>query len=76
MVKILGAVATEGVPAVQKACAEALDQGVHSAPVILNIPSRRRDPEPPPLPLISPALQLTHEPKADCARYDLLRRAG
>lgn len=76
MVKILGAVLTEGVPAVQKACAEALSQGVHSADVILNILSRRRDPEPPPLLLTSPALRLTHEPKADCARYDLLRRAG
>ena len=76
MVKILGAVLTEGVPAVQKACAEALSQGVHSADVILNILSRRCDPEPPPLLLTSPALRLTHEPVADCARYDLLRRAG
>ena len=76
MVKILGAVLTEGMPTVQKACAEALSQGVHSADVILNILSRRRDPEPPPLLLTSPALKLTHEPVADCARYDLLRRAS
>ena len=89
MVKVLGAVLTEGMPAVQKACAEALSQGVHSADPqpsgsnlwrtmasILNILSRRRDPEPPPLLLTSPALKLTHEPVADCARYDLLRRAS
>ena len=76
MVKVLGAVLTEGMPTVQKACAEALSQGVHSADVILNILSRRRDPAPPPLLLTSAALQLTHEPVADCARYDLLRRAS
>ena len=76
MVKILGAVLTEGMPEVQKACAEALSQSVHSADVILNILSRRRDPEPPPLLLTSPALRLTYEPVADCARYDLLRRAS
>lgn len=76
MVKILGAVLTEGMPEVQKACAEALSQSVHSADVILNILSRRRDPEPAPLLLTSPALRLTHEPVADCARYDLLRRAS
>jgi hypothetical protein len=58
------------------AYAEALSQGVHSADVILNILSRRRDPEPPPLLLTSPALRLTHEPVADCARYDLLWRAS
>ena len=56
--------------------AEALSQGVHSADVILNILSRRRDPEPPPLLLTSPALRLTYEPVADCARYDLLRRVS
>lgn len=63
-------------PAVQAAWVEALSQGVHSADVILNILSRKRDPDPSPLLLTSPALRLTHEPKADCARYDLLRRAG
>lgn len=69
MMKILSAVLTEGKPAVQKACDEALSQGVHCADVILNILSRRRDPEPPPLRL----LRLTHEPVADCARHDLAR---
>jgi hypothetical protein len=38
--------------------------------------ARHRDPAPPPLLLTSPALRLAHEPVADCARYDLLRRAG
>jgi len=69
-------VLTEGLPAVEAACAEAIAQGVHSADVILNILARRRDPAPPPLLLTSSALRLVHEPAADCARYDLLRRAG
>ena len=76
MVDILAAVLTEGLPAVDAACAEALAQGVHSADVILNILARSRDPAPPPLLLTSPALRLVHEPVADCYRYDLLRRAG
>ena len=76
MVDILAAVLTEGLPAVDAACAEALAQGVYSADVILNILARRRDPDPPPLLLTSPALRLIHEPVADCYRYDLLRRAG
>src|SRR5208337_1062910 len=47
MVDILAAVLTDGLPAVEAACAEALSQGVHSADVILNILARRRDPGPP-----------------------------
>ncbi len=50
MVEVLGAVLTDGLPAVEAACAEALRDGVHSADV--------------------------HEPAADCARYDSLRRAS
>lgn len=42
MVDILAAVLTEGLPAVEAACAEAIAQGVHSADVILNILARRR----------------------------------
>lgn len=76
MVDILATVLTEGLPAVEAACAEAIAQGVHSADVILNILARRRDPAPPPLLLTSPALRLAQEPVADCARYDLLRRIG
>ena len=42
MVKILAAVLDDGLPAVEAACAAAMDQGVHSADVILNILARRR----------------------------------
>ena len=56
--------------------AEALKEGVHSADVILNILSRRRDPGPPATIMTPEALRLRHEPAADCARYDSLRRAS
>jgi transposase len=74
MVAILAAVLTDGLPAVEATCAEALTEGVHSADVILNILARRRDP-PPIGPIATPAsLMLRHAPMADCARYDQLRR--
>ena len=44
MVDILTAVLTDGLPAVDAACAEAIAQGVHSADVVLNILARQRDP--------------------------------
>ncbi len=75
MVEILGAVLTDGLPVVEVACAEALKDGVHSADVILNILARRRDPGPPVTIMTPEALRLRHEPAADCARYDSLRRA-
>ena len=62
--------------AVEAACREALDQGVHSAPVIINILARQRDATPQPLLSTPAALRLTHEPVADCARYDSLRRTS
>ncbi len=75
MVSILAAVLTDGLPAVEAACAEAIAEGVHSADVIINILARRRDP-PPIGPIATPAsLMLRHAPIADCARYDQLRRA-
>jgi transposase len=74
MVDILGAALTDGLPAVEAACAEALDEGVHSADVVLNILARRRDPGPPATIMTPEALRLAHEPVADCARYDSLRR--
>jgi hypothetical protein len=40
MVKILSAVLTDGLPAVEAACAQALTEGVHSADVILNMSNR------------------------------------
>ena len=73
MVKILAAVLEDGLLAVEAACAEVLDQGVHSADVILNILARRRDPGPPLTILTPDALKLRHVPLADCARYDQLR---
>ena len=75
MVEVLGAVLTDGLPAVEAACGEALSEGVHSADVILNILARRRDPGPPVTIMTPEALRLRHEPAADCARYDSLRRA-
>src|SRR6266404_1472890 len=74
MVKVLSAVLTDGLAAVEAACAEALADGVHSADVVLNILARRRDPEPTATILTPDALRLRHAPIADCARYDHLRR--
>lgn len=75
MVDILAAVLTDGLDAVDAACAEALSHNVHSAGVVLNILARHREP-PPPLTITTPdALQLACEPIADCNRYDSLRRA-
>ena len=75
MVAILAAALTDGLPAVEAACAQGLAEGVHSADVILNILARRRDTGPV-APILTPeALRLRHAPIADCARYDQLRRA-
>src|ERR1700693_510817 len=74
MVNILTAVLTDGLPAVETACAEAIAHGVHSADVVLNILARQRDPGPPVTILTPAALTLRHAPIADCARYDNLRR--
>ena len=75
MVKILAAVLSDDLPAVETACAQALAEGVHSADVVLNILARQRDPGPA-APIHTPAaLRLRHSPVADCARYDQLRSA-
>jgi hypothetical protein len=73
MVEILTAVLSDGLAAVEAACAEALREGVHSAAVILNILARRREPAPPITIMTPDALKLKHAPTADCARYDSLR---
>ena len=58
VVDILGAVLTDGMDAVEAACAEALSHNVHSAGVVLNILARHREP-PPPLTITTPdALKL------------------
>jgi transposase len=76
MVDILTAVLSDGLPAVEAACAAALSEGVHSADVVLNILARRREPARPVAVTAPEALRLRYEPGADCSRYDLLRRAG
>jgi transposase len=73
MVDILTTVLSDGLPAVEAACGEALRDGVHSAAVILNILARRREPAVPITIMTPEALRLRHEPAADCARYDSLR---
>jgi hypothetical protein len=73
MVNILTTVLSDGLPAVEAACQEALGEGVHSADVIINILARRRQPEPPATVATPAALRLRHAPAADCARYDSLR---
>jgi hypothetical protein len=75
MVKILTTVLSDGLPVVEAACAEALRENVHSADVILNILARRRDVARPITIMTPNALKLRHEPQADCARYDSLRRS-
>jgi hypothetical protein len=69
-------VLSDGLPAVEAACAEALREGVHSADVILNILARHREAAVPATIGTPEALRLRHEPVADCARYDSLRRAS
>jgi transposase len=75
MVDLLSAVLADGLVTVEAACAEALRAGVHSSDVILNILARQREPASAVTILTPDALRLRHEPAADCARYDSLRRA-
>jgi len=75
MVAILATVLTDGLPAVEAACAQAMSEGVHSSDVIINILARQRDPGPVATILTPDALTLRYAPAADCARYDQLRSA-
>ena len=75
MVRVLVSVLSDGLPAVEAACQAALDEGVHSADVILNILARQREPAAPVTIMTPDALRLRHAPIADCNRYDSLRRA-
>lgn len=70
---MLASVLDDGLDAVDDAVREALDAGVASDEVILNILARRREPPRPEAITTSQALALRHPPIADCARYDLLR---
>ena len=77
MVQILAAVLSDGIVAVEAACAEAIGAAIYSADVILNILARQRQAPSAPLNILtSDALRLRHEPAADCLRYDTLRRTG
>jgi hypothetical protein len=73
MVGLLSAVLSDGLVAVEAACAAALEAGTHSADVILNILARRNE-QPPAMPIATPdRLRLALHPLADCGRYDGLR---
>lgn len=72
-VRVLAAVLSDGLDAVEGAVREALDARAVSDVVILNILSRRREP-PRPASIVTPEdLALMHPPIANCARYDSLR---
>ena len=73
MVKVLTAVLTDGLSAVEAACAEALSAGLASADVVLNALARRQQPAPSTLIAVPERLALKLPPVADCARYDALR---
>jgi len=73
MVDILNAVLSDGLEAVEAACAAALAGGVASSDVVLNLLARRAVP-PSAITVLTPrALALRQTPVADCARYDRLR---
>ena len=72
-VRVLAAVLTDGLDAVEAAIREALDAGAASDEVILNILARYREPATDrPLDVVVD-LKLNHPPMADCARYDTVR---
>ena len=75
-VKVLGAVLDHGLEAVEAACAEAIQAGIASGDVILTVLARRRQPAIPPSITTPDALRLKIEPKADCGRYDSIRRVA
>jgi transposase len=75
MVSILTGVLTDGLPAVEAACREALASGIASADVILNFLARSQAAAPTGPVQTPESLQLKHMPLPDCARYDNLRPA-
>ena len=70
MVKILAAVLSDGLAAVEAACQEALRDGVHSADIVINILARKREPAPPITIMTPDALRLHHAPVADCTTLE------
>ena len=75
-VKILGQVPDHGLPAVEAACAEALEAGIASGDVILAVLARRQQPALPASITTPDALRLKIEPTADCGRYDSIRKVA
>ena len=73
MVAVLNAVLSDGLAAVEAACAEALSSGAISSDVVLNLLARQTAPAPVVGVLAPRALTLRQAPLADCARYDRLR---
>ena len=70
MVHILTAVLSDGLPAVEAACLEALRDGVHSADVVINILARRRQLESP-LTIMTPdTLRLGEPAERDETGFD------
>ncbi len=67
---ILTAVPAHGLQAVADACQAALDQGVVSRDLVLNMLNRSRDQEPPEAVEVPSHLGIRCEPESDCARYD------
>jgi hypothetical protein len=72
-VRVLAAVMSDGLDAVDDAIREALEAGAASDEVVLNILARRREPPRPPTIITAEDLALVHPPVANCARYDSLR---
>lgn len=72
-VRVLAAVPDDGIEAVESAVREALAASTVNDEVILNILSRRREPQPAGSIDVVVDLHLRHPPVADCARYDSLR---
>ena len=71
--RVLAAISSDRLEAVEAAVREALDAGAPSDEVILNILSRRREP-PRPAVIVTPEdMALVHPPVANCARCDSLR---
>jgi hypothetical protein len=73
-VKILGRVPEDGVAAVARACAEALEAGIDNGDVVLGIVAcKRQQPTPPSITALE-ALKFRTETTADRARHDDLRQ--
>jgi len=72
-VRVLAAVMTDGLEAVEVAVCEALDNGAASDEVILNILARYREPPSQRALDVVVDRKLSHPPIADCARYDTAR---